>query len=153
MAAEKLHARSRAFRSDGPSESFRNCDPSGSVSNLRLEIPLSVVARFNFHVVALGEIESISGKSGQFAFEVSELGVYVRDSYDFNDAAGEDQDLGRWNTKDNTVGRTFLNGGTSVHNSDFRKWRDENNMGGDFLIYSDVKYTTLKTPERLTLDL
>jgi hypothetical protein len=112
----------------------------------------AALARFNFHVVALGEVESILGKSGKFAFNVSELGVYVRDSYDFNDAAGEDQDLGRWNADDNTVGRTFLTGGTSVHNSDFRRWRGENNLGGDFLIYSDVKYTTLKAPERLILD-
>ena len=31
-------------RTGASAESFRNCDPSGSLSNLRLEIPLSVVA-------------------------------------------------------------------------------------------------------------
>jgi hypothetical protein len=75
-----------------------------------------------------------------FYFTVTELGVYVRDSYDFNDDAdGDDQDLGRWDPDTNTVGRTFLSGGTPVHNSDFRRWRDTNKHGGDYLIFSDVK--------------
>lgn len=111
----------------------------------------AALARFNFHVIALGTIDA-ADKPNRFTFTVSELGVYVRDSYDFNDAAGEDQDLGRWDPDDDSVGRTFMSGGTAVHNSDFRKWRDQNNRGGDYLIYSDVKYTTLKPPERFTLD-
>ena len=56
-----------------------------------------------------------------------------------DDATGEDQDLGNWNMESNTVGRTGLNGGFNVHNSDFRKWRAANQKGGDFLVYSDLR--------------
>ncbi|WP_284427316.1 DUF6402 family protein, partial [Acidovorax sp. SUPP1855] len=64
---------------------------------------------------------------------------FERFPYDFNDAAGEDQDLGNWNFESNSVGRTGLNGGFNVRNSDFRKWRSTNRKGGDFLIYSDMR--------------
>jgi hypothetical protein len=36
--------------------------------------------------------------------------------------------------------RTVLNGGETVRNSDFRNWRIANSKGGDFLVYSDIRY-------------
>jgi hypothetical protein len=112
----------------------------------------AALARFNFHIVALGGIEAIDGSLDKFAFTVVEIGVYVRDSYDFNDDAdGDDQELGYWDPTSSSVGRTLLGGGTAVHNSDFRKWRDANKRGGDYLVFSDVKSTTLVKPERLVL--
>jgi hypothetical protein len=84
---------------------------------------------------------------------VTELGVYVRDSYDFGDEPGDDQELGRWDPDDNSVGRSFLSGGTVVHNSDFRSWRTANKKGGDYLIFSDVKYTKLARPETIVLNI
>ena len=40
----RVGTRGSTGRSTASAESFRNCDPSGSLSNLRLAIPLSVVA-------------------------------------------------------------------------------------------------------------
>jgi hypothetical protein len=63
---------------------------------------------------------------------VAEVGIYVKDSFDFND----DQFLGFWGYRD-----------TPTNNSDFREWRDQNNAGGDFLVFSDIKRTRLATPD------
>lgn len=112
----------------------------------------AALARFNLHVVALGGVEGSSGAGGRCSFTVTELGVYVRDSYDFNDEPGEDQELGRWDPDDKSVGRSFLSGGTIVRNSAFRKWRSEKKKGGDYLIFSDVRYTALARPETLILE-
>jgi Family of unknown function (DUF6402) len=111
----------------------------------------AALANFTFRVVVAGSVEPemvdqkvASGTppkiaSGNYLVTIDEVGIYVKDSYDFNDAAGEDQDLGNWNLVSNTVGRTGLNGGFNVHNSDFRKWRAANQKGGDFLVYSDLR--------------
>jgi len=111
----------------------------------------AALARFNFHVVVHGLISGPEKAGGLAQFQVSEVGVYVRDSYDFNDAPGEDQDLGNWDLDDNSVGRTWMNGGTSVRNSDFRAWRSANKKGGDYLIYSDIVYTKLAKVEVLSV--
>lgn len=111
----------------------------------------AALANFTFRVVVAGSVEPeliaqkvasgapLKVASGNYRVTIDEVGIYVKDSYDFNDAAGEDQDLGNWNLNSNTVGRTGLNGGFSVHNSDFRKWRVANQKGGDFLVYSDLR--------------
>lgn len=111
----------------------------------------AALANFTFRVVVAGCVEPIMSEqrvasgpplkvpSGNYLVTIDEVGIYVKDSYDFNDATGEDQDLGNWNLDTNTVGRTGLNGGFSVHNSDFRRWRTANQRGGDFLIYSDLR--------------
>ena len=111
----------------------------------------AALANFTFRVVVAGSVEPemvyqkvASGAppkvaSGNYLVTIDEVGIYVKDSHDFNDATGEDQDLGNWNLESNTVGRTGLNGGFNVHNSDFRKWRAANQKGGDFLIYSDLR--------------
>ena len=90
-------------------------------------------------------METISSKLSYFV--ITDIGVYVKDSYHFNDKAGDDQPLGNWDKEDNSVGRTIFNGGTAVSNSDFRKWRDTNQKGEDYLIYSDILYTKLNKPD------
>lgn len=111
----------------------------------------AALANFTFRVVVAGSVEPemidrqvasgtpVKVASGNYLVTIEEVGIYVKDSYDFNDATGEDQDLGNWNMESNTVGRTGLNGGFNVHNSDFRKWRAANQKGGDFLVYSDLR--------------
>lgn len=111
----------------------------------------AALARFNFHVVVHGLITGPATPGGLAQLQAHEVGVYVRDSYDFNDASGEDQDLGNWDSDDNSVGRTWMNGGTNVRNSDFRTWRTANKRGGDYLIYSDVLYTKLGKAEVLSI--
>lgn len=111
----------------------------------------AALANFTFRVVVAGTVEPemvtqkvASGAApkvanGNYLVTIETVGVYIKDSYDFNDAAGEDQDLGNWNIEKNSVGRTGLNGGFNVHNSDFRKWRTANGKGGDFLVYSNMR--------------
>lgn len=54
-----------------------------------------------------------------FKVEIGEVGIYVKDSYDFNG----DQFLGFWDAKDNAVSMFNPLTGTSISNQDFRDWR------------------------------
>lgn len=69
---------------------------------------------------------------------IDEVGVYVRDSYDFE---GE-QNLGNWD-ETNLAVRGLGGSGTPVTNKNFHRWREETSKGGDFLVFSDVKRTVL----------
>lgn len=85
---------------------------------------------FNLHVAIAGKIVAMSGS--EFQVSVEEVGIYVKDSFDFE---GE-QFLGIWGYHDE-----------GFSNSDFRKWRTDNHLGGDFLVFSDIKRTKLTSPD------
>lgn len=86
----------------------------------------------------------------------SYVGVYVKDFYDFNHKGKSDQPLGVW-TEDGILIRsevaisivgnnTIYKGGklnkvSAFHNSDFLKYREKYNKGGDFIVFSDVMWT------------
>lgn len=90
---------------------------------------------------------------------IDEVGVYIRDSYDFN---GE-QSLGYWEVDDGEGNSTVSplpwgwgvlwgdESGNKVTNADFRKWRDKTQRGGDFLVFSDLKRTKLNYPHRFNI--
>jgi hypothetical protein len=98
------------------------------------------LANFVYRVVVRGRVTDMGaspwyafGTSRTYQVDLSDVGIYIKDSYDFNG----DQDLGCWDPVANTVGRTGLFGNsTCVGNVDFRTWRAANNRGGDFLVYS-----------------
>ena len=98
---------------------------------------------------------------------VTEIGVYAKDSYDFNGA----QYLGNFNieSKDFSKLATFLPwpllrnlpddglyqadmGWRRVYNESFRIYRDKSGNGCDFLLYSEVKFTPFQGGD-LTFDL
>ena len=114
----------------------------GEIDDLR-----AALANFVFKVIIIGEVEPVLNAkklpSGKYQLTINEIGIYVRDSYDFNDPPGEDQELGNWDIDDDSVGRTVFNGGETVKNSDFRAWRTAHSSGGDFLVFSDIKYIKL----------
>jgi hypothetical protein len=85
---------------------------------------------FELHVAIAGRVLSTVGGATQVSVE--EVGIYVKDSFDFNG----DQFLGFWGYRDDPI-----------NNADFRQWRLNNHAGGDFLVYSDVKRTKLTTPD------
>ena len=142
----------------------------------RIDHLTAALARFNFYITAYGTViapqqslpmsspnqtllkkhvpmgSPIRNNSQKYQFIIDEIGVYLKDSYDFNDLPGQDQPLGNWDIDDDSVGRTVFNGGVSVSNSDFREWRKNNKKGGDYLIYSDTKYTKLATPDIVYLE-
>jgi RHS repeat-associated protein len=108
---------------------------------------LSALGRFNLHVAVRGEI-CLSSKHPIFCISIEEIGVYVVDSFDFDG----DQPLGIWNYKTNAVSRINIFNGHPVSNLSFRQWREENKMGGDFLVYSDIKRKKLNPPEIVCFD-
>jgi len=84
-------------------------------------------------------------------FEVERLGFYIRDQYDFNGF----QFLGIWTENQILNGselkKSLLSGDVpifdiggkpfaAVTNGDFRQYRKQVGMGGDFIVYSDVMW-------------
>lgn len=104
------------------------------------------LGNFPFRVAVKGTVTPISGGRGH-TVAVSEVAVYVRDSFDFN---GE-QFLGYWDDSDSSVGMFNPLSGTGVNNSDFRAWRATTGRGGDFLVYSDLKILRWDPPDRFTI--
>lgn len=106
------------------------------------------LGNFLFRVVVAGTVTgalpAAKGASApaappSYQVKVTEVGLYVADSYDFNG----DQMLGFWNEKKNTMSMINPFAGTEVTNADFRAWRTANNKGGDFRVLSDVRRVTL----------
>ena len=100
----------------------------------------ATLGSFEMRMVAKGTVQPKG--NGKYRITIKEVGVFVRDSYDFN----TNQTLGYWDVNTNSVGKTSLSG-TEVTNAHFRAWRQANNKGCDFLIFSDVKVHTLLQSE------
>lgn len=102
----------------------------------------AALGNFAFRIVVAGGVAPIP-KSSRFKVTISEVGVYIRDSYDFDGS----QFLGFWDDKDNSVSMTNPLSGTPVSNDDFRSWRTKTGKGGDFLVFSDLLRTRLPNPD------
>ena len=100
----------------------------------------------------------------QDCFLVEELGVYVHDTYEFIDGLLP-QPLGVW-SRDRClskaeivlwlpmgpIGRmTAFHGFYGVGNSDFNSYRAKHGLGGDFVVYSDIKRIKLAKPVKIKL--
>jgi hypothetical protein len=96
----------------------------------------AALGAFVFNVAIAGTVFRPPMTSQGLVVTVAEVGIYVKDSFDFNG----DQFLGFWGYRD-----------TPTNNSDFREWRDQNNAGGDFLVFSDIKRTRLATPDAVSV--
>ncbi|HEV7284794.1 MAG TPA: DUF6402 family protein [Kaistia sp.] len=88
---------------------------------------------FVFHFVVTGRVEP--DQKGYWV-HIDRVGVYVRDSYDFQNESEEDQPLGYWKKPDYASPRS---GGCVTFNSTFQAWRKIYKRGGDYYIFSDVK--------------
>ena len=93
--------------------------------------------------------------SGRSTFHTEKVGIYVRDTYDFNATGFEDWiPLGIWSrdrcldkaetaaylaTQPVLRSRKFP-GFVPLYNDDFRRWQRAHNAGGDFVVYSDIKW-------------
>jgi hypothetical protein len=137
------------------------------------------VGKGSLDVVVSGNV--VRQKTGRFVITVTSLGVYLRDTYDFNG----DQPLGVWTQGgiDRTTFDQIVNADVwkyppialvppppprpgvkrpplapddptakfSVANSDFNKYRSLTGKGGDFVNISDLKITQLRTPAVIEL--
>jgi hypothetical protein len=103
----------------------------------------AALANFAFYVVPLAG--DVGPETGRFRVKLSQIGVHIMDSYDFEG----DQDLGYWDEVTNNVSGSYIGSGDGVKvtNETFRNWRTANSKGGDFLVYSDVKVLNLNPPE------
>ncbi|MGA0571398.1 DUF6402 family protein [Variovorax sp. VNK109] len=96
--------------------------------------------------------------SRRTTFHPAKLGVYVRDTYDFTDTRFEKHiPLGIW-SRDRCLNKaetadfalltspgqlsTKFPGFVPVYNDDFRRWQAHHKTGSDFVVYSDVTWTT-----------
>lgn len=104
----------------------------------------ATLGNFVFQVVVAG---TVSPKGTIHQVDIKEVGIYIRDSFDFEGR----QYLGTWNDTTDTVSGNPLASGDTVWNSDYRAWRTANGMGGDFMIYSDLTKITLTPPDSFTI--
>ena len=117
---------------------YVNTRPVGSLFD-PLDDMYAALGKFNLRMAVSGYVK------GKCAF-VTSVGVYVRDSYDF---VGN-QSLGYWNSRTKYAGRNFLKG-DKVTNESFREHASKTGRGADFLVYSDIKITTLQIAEKVVL--
>ncbi len=102
----------------------------------------AALANFDFHLAIKG---FAIYKSNAFEVTVEEIGIYVKDQYDFiNDQKIKNFNLGCF-CYDQTLGGEDVWGKDvgALSNNSFNKWREQNKRGGDFIVYSDIKITKL----------
>jgi hypothetical protein len=107
---------------------------------------VAALGYFVFRLIVGGTVQP-SSTTGGHEVTITDVGVYIRDSYDFNG----DQHLGFWDDSDNSVSTLNFLSGTRVTNEDFRDWRTKSGRGGDFLVFSDVLWTNLTTPDKFVI--
>lgn len=98
----------------------------------------AALGNFALYMVIAGTVEGTENMQ-RYKVTISEVGAYIKDSYDFEG----DQFLGYWDAEDNSVGTLNAFAGDHVDNKSFRDWRAANGRGGDFLVFSDIKWTRL----------
>jgi hypothetical protein len=114
----------------------------------------AALGAFNFKVVVAGTVMPRRERGWEehvlgHIVTIDEVGIYVRDSFDFegDQFLGFFAEPGDFRASDGRVyrrpwGRVSnlpFDGGELVNNYDFRNFRKRSGMGGDFLIFSDLK--------------
>jgi hypothetical protein len=111
-----------------------------NIQHEQVDIPSKVDDMF----CALGHFSiyvMVKGVATNDAINITDIGLCVMDSYDFNGF----QPLGFWNNLTNYGGFDPLDG-TYVSNASFRAYRKKSGMGGDYLVYSDLIVIKLAKP-------
>ena len=103
----------------------------------------AALANFVFRMAVGG---SITKKKNHYLITVKTVVTYVRDSFDFNDGGlvGTlmSQPLGYWQMEQNKVTTSYKNGYRYINNESYQDYRAEIGIGGDFIVFSNLKYTT-----------
>jgi hypothetical protein len=109
--------------------------------------------QFTGHVIPHGR--AALRPDGGFDVEISEVGVYFRDVFDFSN----DQPLGDWQKPAEFIAATPVyrpgprcsSEWFRMSNATYRAYRDRTGMGEDFLIYTQVRSIVLDSPVLLRL--
>jgi Family of unknown function (DUF6402) len=90
-------------------------------------------ARANFQLRMAIQFTACKLDESRYDLKVREVGVYVWDTYDFEDGA------------DSWISQPLPGPWGYVNNKDLREWRkaSSNTKGGDFLVYSNIKRTSV----------
>jgi hypothetical protein len=102
---------------------------------------VAALGAFVLKIVLNGKVSHTPGMifSNVYTVTPESLDIYLWDLFDFEDGGFISQPLGCWNEVDNSVSKAAIGGDkVCVNNTSFREWRTNNNLGGDFYIYSDV---------------
>lgn len=139
-----------------------NIYPIGNFSD-PLDEFYGAIGRGTLKIAASGMATRLN--NGRTRVEIEDVGLYLRDTYDFNDDGQSiiSQPLGYWGwtgvqrnpqlrwdieiepkTVEKDVPRDRL---YAVQNDDFRAWRKRYGRGCDFVIYSDVQRFKLSRPK------
>jgi len=98
---------------------------------------------------------------GYSIIQINEIGLYVRDTYDFLNEDGEDQKLGFWNKNDVKKGAAAIFSDVvielpefywKVTNNDFNEYRRLFSLGGDFIAFSTVERFSVDITIRLNAE-
>ncbi|HXV26364.1 MAG TPA: DUF6402 family protein [Alphaproteobacteria bacterium] len=105
----------------------------------------AALGAFELLLVAAGEAEPLpDGMTHRITLR--KKGVFMEDQYDFE----EGQSLGYWDIENHKAGHNPFSSGCGnilpVTNDSFQKWRNQNNLGGDYLIYAQVKQEDIDPP-------
>ncbi len=94
---------------------------------------LGAIGSLTFHIAAKGKVEKLA--SG-YKIDIEQVGVYVKDSYDFTGS----QYLGCWDIRTNTISQfpSPASSGVNIYNSDYQEYQKRTGMGKNYLNYSDV---------------
>lgn len=103
-------------------------------SGLNVDALTAALGAFVFQVAIAGTVTARAGAA--VTVSIREVGVYVKDSFDFNGS----QFLGFWGHRD-----------TPVSNATFRDWRTKFKKGGDFQVFSDIKRIKRIPPDVVTV--
>lgn len=163
-----------------------NVSPLASdASNDPLDDWYGAMGRATMKVATSGVVTQLAPNRVRIA--VDQIGVYIRDTYDFVDSTLISQPLGFWNsqgvTRDRTAGNLLFDVETHqrytpgaqreaqactasrgsagsppgatyrVQNKHFAEYRGTHQMGGDFVLYSDVKVERLRVPVTIELNI
>jgi hypothetical protein len=121
-------------------EHYQGMGVSASMRSDPLDDLFGSLGDYNLRFVAEGRAEPLGGTD--WLITVERVGIYVQDSFDFNGH----QPLGFWNETTKEVSKTPGFGFDLVDNGDYRDWRTANGMGGDFIVFSDVKIIAQAKP-------
>ncbi len=131
---------------------------------------IGALGNFNLRMVIIADIQApvknpVTGRFSHLPLAVTEVGIYVRDVFDFEG----DQSLGYWDDESDTfsilngTGETALKREAAyqsglvdrpseyVSNATMRAFRRVTGRGGDFLIFSDIKWTKLNAPDIVSI--
>jgi len=115
--------------------------------NYGMDDMMAALNMFTLKMAVWGSVSwGVVGGTAKHKVEISTLGIYARDSYDFHGS----QSLGHWDATNNSAGFTSLSG-QHVTNADFNAWRQATvnrgaGQGGDFLVFSDLKIVPVDPP-------